>query len=363
MSSRKSFQVRLGERSHPVHVGQGLLADASVWPEPTASRKALLCLDAHLAEKRGPLLASLRAAGWEPECEILQGSEALKDFHTLFPLYGRMLEVGLQRRSLLVAVGGGTVGDAMGFLASTYLRGIAWVSVPSTLLAQVDSGLGGKTGVNHPAGKNLIGAIWQPAAIVCDTDLLKDLGDRDIYSGLGEMLKYGLIADAELWHWLKAHIPDLLARDSAALAEGIYRSLQIKARYVEADEPDLSGVRAVLNFGHTFGHALEAVAGYGAFRHGEAVAWGMKLAARASRRLGWLPVEQAAEIQQVLGDLPLPPLPDLDQAALLQALGHDKKREGGAVQTLLLKRIGEVATAAIEIEIWREWIADFIENG
>ncbi|MEZ0374594.1 MAG: 3-dehydroquinate synthase, partial [Candidatus Sericytochromatia bacterium] len=260
MSIHQSFQVRLGERSHPVHVGQGLLARSDIWPVPRGSRKALVCLDAHLAGQRDALLTSLSVAGWEPACEILTGSEALKDFQTLLPLYGSCLEHGLQRRSLLVAVGGGTIGDAVGFLAATYLRGIPWVSVPSTLLAQVDSGLGGKTGVNHPAGKNLIGAIWQPAAIVCDTDLLQGLGQRDLVSGLGEMLKYGLIADAGYWSWLKHNLPGILRREPELLAEGILCSLQIKARYVEADEPDLSGVRAALNFGHTFAHALEAVA-------------------------------------------------------------------------------------------------------
>lgn len=360
MNGIRSFNVALGDRSHPVHVGQGLLADPAVWPKPHNSHKALLCLDSRLAHRREALEASLRAAGWEAETEMLQASEALKDFHQLYPLYGRLLAAGLQRRSLLVAVGGGTVGDAMGFLAASYLRGIPWVSVPSTLLAQVDSGLGGKTGVNHPAGKNLIGAIWQPAAIVCDTELLQTLDDREIHSGLGEMLKYGLIDDAELWDWLGQNLPALLARDGGALAEGVYRSLRIKARYVAADEEDTRGIRAALNFGHTFGHAIEAVAGFGHFRHGEAVLWGMRLATRASVLRAGLPPEQAAAIEQTLARVPMPPLPPMALDALLEALGHDKKREGAAVQTLLLKRIGEVTTEGVPLPIWRDWMADFI---
>ena len=358
----KQFAVELGPRSHPVYVGSGLLSRPQVWPTPQSSRKALICLDRRLADRQPELLAGLGAAGWEPACELLDASESLKNFEALFPLYGRMLELGLQRRSLLVAAGGGTVGDSVGFLAASYLRGIPWVSVPSTLLAQVDSGLGGKTGVNHPAGKNLIGAIWQPAAIVCDTDLLRGLPAREFVSGLGEMLKYGLIADAEFWCWLKAQTPALLKGDPTALNEGIYRSLQIKARYVAADEPDLSGVRAALNFGHSFGHALEQCAGYGHFRHGEAVIWGMRLAARASKEIGWLAAAAEAEIQAVLAALALPPLPDLDPEALLQALAHDKKREGATVQTLLLRQIGAVDSLGVELSTWRRWIGEFMAS-
>lgn len=355
-----SFHVDLGDRSYAVSVGADILSWPEVWPLPTSSRKAMICLDSRLGHLREALLAGLSAAGWEPVCELLEASEQLKSIEAVFPLYGKLLAHGLQRRSLLVAVGGGTIGDAVGFVAATYLRGIPWVSVPSTLLAQVDSGLGGKTGINHPAGKNLIGAIWQPAAILCDTGLLRELPRRELVSGLGEMLKYGLIKDASFWDWIKAHSDQILAHDHTALATGISRSLRIKAGYVSADEQDLSGVRAALNFGHTFGHAIENCAGYGQFRHGEAVIWGMRLAAMASVDVGMLAPEAEAEIQAVLGALPVPPLPVMDPAALLAAIGHDKKREGAQVQTLLLKRIGEVETLGVDLSQWQKWIADFL---
>lgn len=357
--STPAFSVNLGSRSHPVYVGHHLLNQSDVWPAG-AGRKALICLDASLEHLREPLIASLTAAGWDPECELLKGSESLKDFQALFPIYGKMLEMGLQKRSMLVAVGGGTIGDAVGFLAASYLRGIAWVSVPTTLLAQVDSGLGGKTGMNHPAGKNLIGAIWQPSAIVCDTSLLEGLSLRDRVSGLGEMLKYGLIADANLWQWLNQNREGILAGTDGLLDRAIADSLKIKARYVEADEPDTSGIRAALNFGHTFGHALEAIAGYGAFRHGEAVIWGMRVAAFASRRHGWLSDVEEAEIQTELSTLPVPALPKLDPEDLLRALAKDKKSEGLAVSTLLLRSIGTVDSYPVTLDQWREWIRDFI---
>lgn len=353
------FTVHLGARSHPVYVGQNLLASAEVWPQG-AGRKALICLDSGLTHLQDSLVQSLQSAGWDVACELLKGSESLKDFQTLFPLYGKFLELGLQKRSLLVAVGGGTIGDAVGFLAASYLRGIPWVSVPTTLLAQVDSGLGGKTGVNHPAGKNLIGAIWQPSAIVCDTSLLDGLSLRDRVSGLGEMLKYGLIADKNLWQWLNQQREGILAGQNGLLDQAIGDSLRIKARYVEADEPDLSGVRAALNFGHTFGHALEAVSGYGAFRHGEAVIWGMRVAAYASHLHGWLSEDEAAEIEAALSALPLPPLPALSPEALLTALAKDKKSEGQTVATLLLRSIGQVDTFPVPLTEWREWIRDFM---
>lgn len=354
------FEVPLGERSYPVVVGSQILAQAGIWPKPVSSTKALVCLDAHLASYQEQIFAGLRAAGWEPVCEILEGSEALKDFQTIFPLYGKLLEHGLQRRSLLVAVGGGTIGDAIGFLAATYLRGIQWVSVPSTLLAQVDSGLGGKTGVNHPAGKNLIGAIWQPSSIICETAFLQQLSARDLVSGLGEMYKYGLIHDAHFWNWLVSQREALLQRDPQALAEGVARSLQIKAEYVAADEQDLKGIRAALNFGHTFGHALEARAGYGQFRHGEAVIWGMKVASFASQQLGWLEPEVAASIQQALAELPVPELPAIATADYLSALKFDKKREGQQVQTLLLRGIGQLESLPVELKTWQQWIEAFL---
>lgn len=335
-------EVTFPSRSHSIWIGNGILTENRCWPAPTGgSRTALICYDRALHPHLEALKNGLRAAGWEPQSLALEGSEALKSFENIYPLYADFLNRGLQRTSLLVAAGGGTVGDAVGFLAASFLRGLPWVNVPSTLLAQVDSGLGGKTGVNHAAGKNLIGAIYQPSAVICELGFLAGISPRDRVSGLGEMLKYGLIADAEFWEWLLAHQEAVLRGDTHPLEEAVARSLEIKARYVAADEQDLSGIRAELNFGHTFGHALEAVTGYGALRHGEAVIYGMLLASWVSAQEGLLAPEVASQIQAHLRQLPLPRLPELAPSALEQALLQDKKSEGSSIACILLNQLGQ----------------------
>lgn len=365
----KRVELTLPEGVYPALIGQQLLARAGSWPAGQ-QRKALVLIDAGVdaawPELQSQLRQGLQAAGWRPDCLPLPAGEDLKDFARLYPLYGELLQRGLQRRSLLVAVGGGTLGDAVGFLAATYLRGLDWVNVPSTLLAQVDSALGGKTGVNHPAGKNLIGAIYQPQRILCDTHLLQKLPARDWLSGYGEMLKYGLIHDESLWHWLLQHRSALLGGDASLLEEAVARSLAIKAHFVAQDVRDLTGVRAVLNFGHTFGHALEQVTGYGYYRHGEAVILGMYLAIQTSAAFGLLPAAKAQPLAEALAALPLPALPaELNAAALLEVMRHDKKNDGEAIHCLLLRGIGQVepypcSAAALEpvlsagLSSWRQ---------
>lgn len=343
----KRVELSLAEGVYPALIGQHLLARAESWPSGGPQRKALVLLDAGVDAAwpglQQDLQQGLQAAGWLADCLCLPAGEDLKDFARLYPLYGELLQRGLQRRSLLVAVGGGTLGDAVGFLAATYLRGLDWVNVPTTLLAQVDSALGGKTGVNHPAGKNLIGAIYQPQRILCDTTLLQKLPARDWLSGYGEMLKYGLIHDAALWQWLLQHRQALLRGDATLLEDAVARSLAIKAHFVAQDVRDLTGIRAVLNFGHTFGHAIEQTTGYGYYRHGEAVILGMYLACQISQAFGLLPASEGERLSHALASLPLPTLPaSMTAEDLLAVMRHDKKNDGAAIHCLLLRGIAQI---------------------
>lgn len=352
----KQLTINLPSRTHPVSIGSQILALPEVWPRPSGqNQQAMVYLDQAVANFLPQLQAGLEAAGWQVHSRLLDGGESLKDFESIYPLYAELMQAGIQRRSLLVAVGGGTVGDAIGFLAATYLRGIDWINVPTTLLAQVDSCLGGKTGVNHAAGKNLIGAIYQPVAIVCELDFLKGLGQRDRVSGLGEMLKYGLIEDPAFWEQLVAQAPAIIAGESAALEAAVARSLQIKAQFVAGDELDLTGVRAILNFGHTFGHALEAATQYGYYRHGEAVLLGMQMALQMSALMGLLPDERATELMTPLQQLPCPPVPEgISAEDLLEPMLHDKKNDGRGIRCLLLPDIGRIQQVEVPLSEMRE---------
>ena len=333
-----------------VYVHNGAVAEARCWPEaPGPGTAAAVLVDQHLLhlfpELGTHITTALSEQGWTPWLRPVEASEALKSMEAVFPLYGELLEQGIRRQGLLVAVGGGTVGDAMGFLAATYLRGIDWVNVPTTLLAQVDSSLGGKTGINHPAGKNLLGAIHQPRHLICDPGLLGALPRREWLSGLGEMLKYGLIHDARFWQQLVNDREALLAGAAAELSAAIARSLEIKAHYVERDERDLMGIRAALNFGHTFAHGLEAALGYGALRHGEAVIQGMILSIMLSQQEGLLPETRADEWLSVLQ--PLAPLSQeevqaVPRKAFLTAMQKDKKNQDHRIQVLCISDYAEL---------------------
>lgn len=338
------FELPLPQPS-AVYVGENILSTPELWPESPGPQTAMVFIDKHLLALfptlTRQLTEALSARGWQVNLRPVEASETLKSMDSLYPLYGELLAAGLRRQSLIVAVGGGTVGDAIGFLAATYLRGIPWVNVPTTLLSQVDSALGGKTGINHAAGKNLIGAFHQPCTLICDTQLLGDLPERERISGLGEMLKYGLIADADFWHRLVNESEALRTGRSSFLSEAIAQSLQIKARYVLADEYDTLGVRAALNFGHTFAHGIEAAAGYGALRHGEAVLLGMMLAIELSQNQQVLAPDTAKSWLQVLQStsaLKLNTLlKDLDLNLMIQAMKKDKKNENSDIRILLIE--------------------------
>jgi 3-dehydroquinate synthase len=340
-----TLEVALGERSYPIHVGRGLIERAGelLGLRP---RRAIVVTNATVAAHwLAPLRRGLAAADIAVDVVLLPDGEAHKNWATLDTLLTRLLELKAARSSLLVALGG-SVGDLAGFAAAIYQRGMPFVQIPTTLLAQVDSSVGGKTAVNHPLGKNMIGAFWQPQAVVIDTDCLATLPERELAAGLAEVIKYGAIRDASFLDWLAVNMPALRARDAAALAHAIYVSCRIKADIVAADERE-HGERAILNFGHTFGHAIEAAAGYGSWLHGEAVAAGMVLAARLSVPecgLGRAEVERLAAVIAAAG-LPVAP-PRIPHARWLELMGRDKKVAGGALRFVLLDRLGHALVRA-----------------
>jgi 3-dehydroquinate synthase len=275
---------------------------------------------------------------------ILPDGEEYKTLEVLNRIFDALLAARCDRRTTLIALGGGVIGDMTGFAAASYQRGVPFIQVPTTLLSQVDSSVGGKTGVNHALGKNMIGAFYQPRAVIIDTDTLNTLPDRELASGLAEVIKYGLIRDPEFFAWLEANLDKLLARDAEALAYAIHRSCQNKAEVVAADERE-SGVRATLNLGHTFGHAIETGLGYGEWLHGEAIAAGMVMAADLSRRLGWLTAAETARIEKLIrrARLPVRAPGSLSPARFLELMAVDKKVLDGRLRLVLLKHLGEAA--------------------
>lgn len=295
------------------------------------------------------LVRPLQEAGVRVCSVILPDGEATKQWDSLNRIHDTLLAERCDRTTTVVALGGGVIGDLAGFAAATYQRGVPFIQVPTTLLAQVDSSVGGKTGINHPRGKNMIGAFWQPRLVLADTDTLKTLPDRELSAGLAEVIKYGLIRDLPFLEWLEAHMDALLARDAAALSHAIERSCANKAEVVAGDELETAkeGGRALLNLGHTFGHAIETGIGYGEWLHGEAVAAGTMMAAELSRRLGWLAGSDVARVRALLNRAQLPVRgPALGADRYLELMAHDKKVLAGRLRLVLLKRLGEAVTWA-----------------
>jgi 3-dehydroquinate synthase len=341
-----TLQVDLGERSYPIHIGAGLLARPELLqPCITGSRVAVVT-----NETVGPLCLERvlkLLAPWKPVSVVLPDGEQYKTLETLDRIFTALLENRCDRKTTLVALGGGVVGDMTGFAAATYQRGVPFIQIPTTLLAQVDSSVGGKTGVNHPLGKNMIGAFHQPRCVIIDTDTLATLPDNELSAGLAEVIKYGLIGDPEFFVWLEQNLDRLLKRDPQALAYAIERSCADKAKVVAADERE-AGSRALLNLGHSFGHAIEAGAGYGAWLHGEAVAAGMCMAADLSRRLGWLEPEDVARIEKLIrrAKLPTRAPKHLSGARLRELMSVDKKVEAGRLRLVLPKGLGQSVITA-----------------
>ena len=334
------LHIDLGERSYPILVGPGLLHDPALVGGSVAARDVLVVTNTTVA----PLyLARLERAlqGKRLASVALPDGEQHKTLATLNRVFDALVEQRMNRDACVVALGGGVVGDMAGFAAACYQRGVDYVQVPTTLLAQVDSSVGGKTGVNHPGGKNLIGAFHQPRAVLADTDTLGTLPPREFRAGLAEVIKYGLVADAGFLDWIEAHLDALLRLDGAALAHAIRRSCEIKAAIVAEDERE-HGRRALLNLGHTFGHAIETATGYGEWLHGEAVGAGLLMAADLSCRLGWLAEADLARVRHLLERAGLPvATPPIGAGRALQLMGMDKKVLAGRIRVVLMRRVGE----------------------
>lgn len=336
-----SVTVGLGSRAYPIHIGEGSFADASLYlPHLPQRRVAIVTNDVVGPMYLDPLQRALEAAGVEVLPVVVPDGEANKNWQTLNRIFDALLGARCERKTTLIALGGGVVGDITGFAAATYLRGVRYIQVPTTLLAQVDSSVGGKTAINHPLGKNMIGAFHQPVAVIADTAVLDTLPARELSAGLAEVIKYGLIMDAPFFQWLEENMERLMARHRAAMAEAVKRCCECKAAVVAVDERE-TGPRAMLNLGHTFGHAIEAGLGFGTWLHGEAVGTGMVLAARASRELGHLEEADVRRIERLVARAGLPvTAPRFGLDRWIDLMGHDKKVEGGKLRFILLERIG-----------------------
>ena len=333
--------VPLDGRRYDVVIRSGAIDTVARLASPEKGSRVAIVGDRRLHKTLRALARDFEERGHPTTTIPLTANERLKSIHAIEPLYGKLLRAGLDRRATIVGVGGGTIGDAIGFLAATYLRGVRFVSIPTTLLADVDSAIGGKTALNHALGKNLIGVFSQPDLVVVDPVLLGSLDRRDRISGLGEIVKYGLIADARLYRALQTSWRKLLALDEPLTSRTIARCIAIKARIVAADERERTGLRAQLNFGHTVAHALENVAGYGLLRHGEAVVVGMRAAVALSAQRGHLDEHAAAQIEAFLRSLPVPDgWQRLSAQRIAAATKHDKKRGARGVRFVLLERIG-----------------------
>ena len=338
----QTLNVALGERSYPIHIGAGLLARPELWLDRLPQKKVAIVTNSVVGPLYlAPLQRALENRGVQVLPITLPDGEAHKTWTTLNRVFDALLEHRCERNTALIALGGGVIGDLAGFAAAVYQRGVPYVQVPTTLLAQVDSAVGGKTAINHPLGKNMIGAFYQPLAVLSDTDTLATLPPRELAAGLAEIIKYGLIRDRAFFEWLEGNIARLVGREPEALAHAIERSCSYKAEIVAIDERE-SGPRALLNFGHTFGHAIEAGTGYGTWLHGEAVAAGMALAVRLSHRIGLIGPEDVRRVSVLLQGAGLPvQVPGLGLERFLELMGHDKKVRSGRIRFVLLKRIGE----------------------
>jgi 3-dehydroquinate synthase len=338
----RTLTVALGERSYPIHIGPGLLEKPELIVERLPQKRAAIVSNETVAPLYLESVESrLHAAGVDTVRIILPDGEDHKNWRTLYTILDALLENRCERRTTIIALGGGVVGDIAGFAAAVYQRGVPFVQVPTTLLAQVDSAVGGKTAINHPLGKNMVGAFYQPRVVLADTDTLSTLPPRELSAGLAETIKYGFIRDLEFLDWLESHMDALLAREAEALGYAIERSCVNKAEIVGADEHE-GGVRMLLNFGHTFGHAIETATGYGTWLHGEAVGMGMVLAARLSEQLGYIDAADVERVERLLERARVPVrAPDLGAREYIDLMGHDKKVQGGRLKFILLRSLGD----------------------
>ena len=355
----QTLKVELADRSYPIHIGKYLISDASlILPYLKRKHVAIVTNTTVAPLYLEQLSQSLQAAGVTVIAIILPDGEAYKNSTTLNTIYDTLLQNRCERSTTLIALGGGVIGDLTGYAAATYLRGVPFIQIPTTLLSQVDSSVGGKTGINHPLGKNMIGAFYQPQLVLADIDTLQTLPAREFAAGMAEIIKYGLIRDAEFFDWLELNMASLMQLDEATLSYAIFRSCQNKADVVAKDEHE-QGDRALLNLGHTFGHAIENAMGYGVWLHGEAVAAGSMMAADLSRRMGWLSESEVTRIQNsfVAANLPVT-APKLGVDRYLDLMGLDKKVENGKIRLILQQGIGKsVITSDYDVQKLRETLA------
>jgi 3-dehydroquinate synthase len=343
----QTLEVALGDRSYPIHIGKGLLERADLLLPHLKRKQVAVVSNTTVAPLyMSKLLQTLTQAGVSVIEIILPDGEAYKNNETLNLIYDALLKNRCERNTTLIALGGGVIGDLTGYAAATFLRGVPFIQIPTTLLSQVDSSVGGKTGINHPLGKNMIGAFYQPKVVLADIDTLSTLPAREYSAGVAEVIKYGLIRDADFFSWLETNMHQLMALNEDVVKYAIYRSCQNKAEVVVADEHE-AGERALLNLGHTFGHAIENAMGYGVWLHGEAVAAGTMLAADLSQRLGWLTSQEVSRIAALfkLANLPLNP-PNLGVEKYLALMQLDKKVADGQIRLVLQQSIGKAVMTA-----------------
>ena len=335
-------QVNLGTRSYPIYIGSNLLSTATVFEPHITGSQVFVVSNKTVAEIYLETLSSTLASIGQVNHQLIPDGEVYKNLSTVEAIFDRMLTIPCDRNTTVVALGGGVVGDVTGFVAACYQRGVPYIHVPTTLLGQVDSAIGGKTGVNHPLGKNMIGAIYQPKCVVADIDTLSTLPEREYLAGMAEIIKYGLIRDADFFDWIDENVDPLMQRDVDSLAFAIERSCLNKAQVVELDERE-SGIRAILNFGHTFGHAIESFMRYKDWLHGEAVATGMIMGADFSNRLGLLDDQSVHRIERIIQRFKLPTVPpkSMKPNNFLQAMAVDKKVDARTIRFIVLEGIGQ----------------------
>ncbi len=340
--TKQTLNVSLAERSYPIHIGAGLLSDIKFLTEHISGKQVAIISNTTVAPLYlEAVIKPLRSQGFSVVEIILPDGEQYKNSDTLNKIYDALIDARCERNTTLIALGGGVIGDLTGYAAATYLRGVPFIQIPTTLLSQVDSSVGGKTGINHPRGKNMIGAFYQPKVVLIDTNTLKTLPPRELSAGVAEVIKYGLIRDANFFSWLEMNMDKLMRLDETVIAEAVYRSCQNKAEVVAADEKE-AGERALLNLGHTFGHAIENGMGYGVWLHGEAVAAGTVMAADLSERMGWL---NKADLERIIAIFKAANLntepPVLGADKYLDLMGLDKKVQDGKIRLVLQQGIGK----------------------
>lgn len=355
-----TLTVELGDRSYPIYIGAGLLTRANLLlPHINGQQVLIVSNDVVAPLYLDKLISTL--SGKQCDVIVLPDGEHNKNLDTLNLIFDELLRKRHERGTTLIALGGGVTGDMAGFAAAVYQRGVNFIQIPTTLLSQVDSSVGGKTGVNHALGKNMIGAFYQPQCVLADIDVLESLPRRELQAGLAEVIKYGLLGNAAFFGWLEENMDALLARDVDKLAEAVRICCEEKARIVAADEKE-GGLRALLNLGHTFGHAIEAAMGYGTWLHGEAVGAGMVMAADLSRRLGWLDAVDAARARALIerAGLPVAPPPEMTPEQFLALMSVDKKVQAGKIRFVLMKGLGH---AVIESGIRPELLEQTLSAG